>query len=204
MSFPKKGVREFYNKTAQQWADQGYSDHSNLPFLLALLNELPSHPRILDLCCGAGYDSMRLASLGADVVGIDLSEESLYIARKHNHELVFYLGNMLEDYSYIGKVDGILCSAGLVHLSTEQLPAAFNRMASVIEKGGSILLTIRDGEGRVSRFSDVVVDGEEYDRAFFAHTLTELESAAEGLFQFAKELDRGNPPIWRNYIFKRI
>ena len=39
-------------------------------------------PRILDAGCGAGYESMRLASLGAEVIGIDISEESFNIARK--------------------------------------------------------------------------------------------------------------------------
>lgn len=46
-------------------------------------------------------------------------------------------------------------------------------MAAVMEKGGGILLIVRDGEGRVEKFSNVTVDGEKYDRAFYAHTLDE-------------------------------
>lgn len=200
----ENGVREYYNRTAQEWADQGYADNAKMQFIKPFLAELPNRPRILDLCCGAGYDSQRLAALGAQVVGIDLSEESLSIAREHNPNLDFYLGDMLDDYCYIGKVDGILCSAGLVHLPAEQLPLAFHRMAAVMEKGGGLLLIVRDGEGRVEKFSNVTVDGEKYDRAFYAHTLDELEAAASGMFAFSKELERGIPPIWRNYIFKRI
>lgn len=200
----KLGVKEYYGKTAQKWADQGYSDDSKLIFLKLFMDELPEHPRVLDLCCGAGYDSKRLSELGAEVIGIDLSEESLSIARQHNSGITFHLGNMLENYSYIGKVNGILCSAGLVHLPTERLSTAFARMADVVEPNGCIFLIVRDGEGRISEFSDVIVDGEEYDRSFYAHTFTELQTASEGMFVFLKELERGIPPIWRNYIFKRI
>lgn len=201
---PKKGVREYYNKTANQWAQQGYSDDSKMDLLQSFLRKFPEHPYILDLCCGAGYDSWRLASLGANVVGIDLSEESLAIARNRNPELIFHLGDMLDDYSYIGMVDGILCSAGLVHLPTAELRTAFERMAAVVKMDGRVLLVIRDGEGRVARFSDVVVDGEEYDRSFYAHTLEELRTASMGLLKFDSEIGESDESIWKNYIFKRI
>lgn len=40
--------------------------------------------RVLDLGCGGGFISNRLAQLGHQVTGIDLSVESLEIARKHD------------------------------------------------------------------------------------------------------------------------
>lgn len=188
----------------KDWAEQGYADESNFENIKEFYRALPENPRVLDLCCGAGYDSQRLFALGAEVVGLDLSNESLLIAREHNPMLTFHLGNMLEDYSHIGMVDGILCFAGLVHLTAEQLPTAFERMASVVKKGGSVLLMVRDGKGRISKFSDVLVDGEEFDRSVYAHTLDELQAAADVMFEFTRELERGLPHVWRNYIFNRI
>lgn len=198
----KKGVREFYNKTARQWADKFYADANNLP-LTDFMSKLPSGSRVLDLCCGAGYDSMRLFQMGASVVGIDLSEESIAIAKERNPNISFYVGDMLEDYSHIGKVDAVICIAGLVHLPAEKLRTAFIRMAHVMDAGGSVLLVIRDGEGRVDQMSDVVVDGEEYDRTFYAHNLKELMRAAEGLFTFDREIKDPEPSLWVNYVFRR-
>ena len=52
--------------------------------------------------------------------------------------------------------------------------------------------------------SDVVIDGEAYDRAFYAHTLGELRSQSEGLFAFDHEIGSAKPSIWVNYVFKRV
>ena len=152
----------------------------------------------------AGYDSMRLEHLGAHVAGLDLSEESIAIARMKNPGISFYVGNMLEDYRYIGKVNAIICLAGLVHLPVDQLRMAFKRMAEVMDAGGRILLMVRDGESRFDKMSDVVIDGEAYDRAFYAHTLEELRSQSEGLFVFDHEIGSAKPSIWVNYVFKRV
>lgn len=87
----KKNVRDFYNKTAIQWADQFYADEENLPVLADFMSRLPHGARVLDLCCGAGYDSMRLSRMGASVVGIDISEASISIAKERNTDIPFYV-----------------------------------------------------------------------------------------------------------------
>lgn len=200
----KKNVRDFYNKTVQQWAEKFYTDAEGIPVLTNFMNGLPYVSRVLDLCCGAGYDSMRLAQMGASVVGIDLSEESVAIAKERNPNISFYVDNMLDDYSYIGKVDAIICMAGLVHISVEKLRTAFEQMARVMDAGGFVLLNIRYGEGRVDQMSDVVVDGEEYDRSFYAHTLEELIEYSIGLFAYDHVIEDSDKTIWVNYVFKRI
>lgn len=52
-----KVTKDFYNQTAKEWADKWYEDESLLPYLQQFINYLPQNPRILDLCCGAGYES---------------------------------------------------------------------------------------------------------------------------------------------------
>lgn len=168
------------------------------------MSKLRHGSRVLDLCCGAGYDTMRLTQMGASAVGIDLSEESITIARERNPDIPFYIGNMLEKYTFIGKVDAIICLAGLVHLPVESLPTAFERMSEVMDAGGSLLLMIRDGKGRVDKMSDVVVDGEEYDRSFYAHTLEELQECSEGLFAFDRIIGNPEESIWVSCVFKRL
>lgn len=53
--------------------------------------------RVLDLGCGTGRLAHALAPLGFDYLGIDLSEEMLSVARRHESERVrFVLGNLLQ------------------------------------------------------------------------------------------------------------
>ncbi len=68
-------------------------------FMDALTNflKLPSGGRIMDLACGRGRHSVYLNSLGYDVVGTDLSEQSIAYARQfENDTLHFVVHNMSE------------------------------------------------------------------------------------------------------------
>lgn len=197
-----RGVQEYYDKTAAEWAENGYSDEAYLPCLDEFLALLPPGGRVLDLCCGAGYETGRIRAKGFDALGLDFSGESLRIARERNPDIPFFQADMLGDYSQIGPVDGILLSAGLVHIETKDLPLAFSRMAQVLRPGGLLLASVREGEGKLDEWSLREIDGENYDRNFIAHTLNELVEGAGGLFAFLRELP-SDRPIWRQYLFAR-
>src|SRR5512135_1815136 len=51
-----------------------------------LENNTLSHPRILDVGCGGGILTEALAKTGAEVTGIDLSQDSIGVARQHAGE----------------------------------------------------------------------------------------------------------------------
>lgn len=193
---------DFYNATALDWAKSGYSDKSGIPALLDFAKQYPSGSRFLDLCCGCGYDSARIHSLGYEVCGIDFSKESLKIAKERNPGILFFNENLLNNYSYIGKVDAIFVIAGLVHIETDHLRQAFTRMYDVVKENGGLFITIREGKGKLLDRSLTVINDEEYDRNFIAHTLDELIEAADGLFNFLQEVGYDGT-VWHNYIFQR-
>ena len=197
-----KGVQEYYDKTAAEWAAEGYGDEAYLPCLDEFLSLLPPGGRVLDLCCGAGYETGRIRARGFEALGLDFSGESLKIARQRSPGIAFYQGDMLEDYAHIGMVDGILLSAGLVHVETADLPRAFARMAAAVRPGGYVLASILEGRGRLEEWSLREIDGERYDRNFIAHTPDEVVRAAEGLFSYCRELPT-DMPIWRQLLFRR-
>lgn len=199
-----KGIKEFYDATAAEWAEKWYADGEALPLLKEFLAFLPVSPRVLDLCCGAGYESMRLRQLGAQVVGLDISPASIAIAREKNPELSFYVGDMLEDYRHVGAMDGIVCIAGLVHIPEISARQALLRMAEVLNAGGYVLLVVREGTGRLEAQSSMVVNGEEYDRAFYGYTLDMLKACAAGILKFVREIPEAAPSVWRNYVFKKM
>lgn len=198
-----KGTSEYYDKTAVQWAEQGYAGDSELECLPDFLNTLPRGARVLDLCCGAGYETKRIADLGYEAVGIDFSGESIKIARQKNPALSFYQEDLLNDYSYVGPVDAIIVIAGLVHIETAKLPLAFRRMGEVLKQDGMLLVSVREGIGKMEDRSLCEIDGEQYDRNFIAHTLEELQSAAKGWFVYQREMNSDMPEVWKYYAFCR-
>ena len=59
-----KGIEDYYNKTASEWAEKWYQNETMLPLLKKFMELFNIVPRILDAGCGAGYESMRLSRLG--------------------------------------------------------------------------------------------------------------------------------------------
>lgn len=195
-----RGTMEYYDKSAAEWAERGYAQDAELECLKDFLDMLPQGARVLDLCCGAGYESRRVAGYGYEVVGIDFSRESLAIARQKNPDIVFYQEDMLCDYSYIGAVDAIIVIAGLVHVDREKLPLAFAQMRKVLSKEGRLLISVREGIGKLEDRSLCKIEGIQYDRNFIAHTLAELQEAAKGMFNYQCEM-RSAMSVWKNYVF---
>ena len=144
-----------------------------------------------------------MRQIGAKVVGIDFSEVSINIARERNTDIEFYIDNMLNDYSYIGKVDGIAVIAGLIHLGNTQLENAFRSMNHVLKDNGLILMVVREGTGKREQQSYVTIDNEEYDRNFIAHTLYELCFYSKGMFEYVEEILPNDADIWKRYLFKK-
>lgn len=197
------GTREYYDKSAAEWAERGYARDAELECLKDFLDMIPGGARVLDLCCGAGYESRRIADYGYEVVGIDFSGESLAIARRKNPDIPFYQEDMFCDYSYIGAVDAITAIACLVHVDREQLPLAFEQMGKVLRREGKLLISFREGIGKIEDRSFCEIEGVRYDRNFIAHTLEELQKAAEGLFSCQCEM-RSDMSVWKNYVFRRL
>lgn len=197
------GTMEYYDKMATEWAERGYAQEAEVECLRDFLSMLPEGARVLDLCCGAGYESRRIADLGYEAVGIDFSEESIKIARQKNPSISFYQEDMLCDYSYTGTVDAIIVIAGLVHIETTKLPLAFEQMRKVLKKGGKLLVSVNEGIGKIEDRSLCEIEGMQYDRNFIAHTLDELKKASEESFSYQCEM-KSDMPVWKNYVFSRI
>lgn len=197
-----KKTIDYYNDSAEKWAEEWYTNESVLPYLKHLMKLLPQNPTVVDLCCGAGYESMRLKNLGANVIGLDLSEKSIEIAKQKNPQISFYVQDMLQDYSYIGVADGLICVAGLIHLENDKLSLAFENMHKVLKENAYTLIVVREGEGKREQSSFVTYNNVEYDRNFICHTLEELKTYSKNLFEFVEELEQQGD--WRYYIFKKV
>ncbi|SHH36673.1 Methyltransferase domain-containing protein [Clostridium collagenovorans DSM 3089] len=116
---------------------------------------------------------MRIKKLGATVIGLDFSEESIRIVKERNSDVEFVIEDMLKDYSYLGKFDVCAVIAELVHLPNEKLSTAFDQLYKVLNDDGFLFIAVRDGLGKSEKSSYTTIEGENYDREFYLHTLEE-------------------------------
>lgn len=103
-------IKLFYDLTAEKTADQWYKEEMLKPTILDFVSLLPANPRILDLGCGPGYESMRLAQTGADVVGVDFSEECIRIARARRPQCRFEVMDFRDLDDRYSRFDGVFAS----------------------------------------------------------------------------------------------
>lgn len=194
-----KNCIDFYDDSCEAWADNWYNNETLMPYLKKFLKHINKKtPRVLDLCCGAGYESMRLHNLGAQVVGADLSGKSIEIAREKNPSIQFYQKDMLVSYADLGIFDGITCIAGIVHLDENQLDLAFKNMHEVLNDKGYLLLVFREGQGikETAEYNNIV-----YNRHFVFHKKQELDKYTNKYFDFIEEIKSNDD--WRYYIYRK-
>lgn len=118
-------TREAWNNTAKIWdekmGDEGNDFHQILirPTIERLL-QLKSGQRILDIGCGNGLTTRRLASLGAKTLGIDFASEMINNARKRTRE-----NQELIEYQILDATD----ETALLKLGENSFDAAVSAMA---------------------------------------------------------------------------
>lgn len=109
--------------------------------LLRLFEEYDRKPELLlDLACGTGGFSNQFALSGTEVIGVDMSEEMLAVARENSAELgtdVLYLCQKAEELDLYGTVDGAICCLDSLNHITDykKLCKAISKVSLFLEEG---------------------------------------------------------------------
>lgn len=197
-------TRLFYDLTARKTADEWYENDVLMPSIQEFIDLLPDNPRVLDLGCGPGYESMRLTGAGARVVGVDFSEVSIRIARERCPEAQFELMDFRHlDREMLGVFEGVFACASLIHISPEELPGVWEQVHEILVPDGVAVVMVREGEGFWERWP--VIDGKKIRRIIYRYTQETLSAAASG-FTYIKQGYLAQDPFekgWRSYIFQR-
>ncbi len=117
--------------------------HIVAPAMLDLIGPVTGKS-ILELFCGAGYLSRRLASLGAEVTAVDSSERLIGIAGEINsreNEGIRYAVAEPTDLSVIedSTFDDIVCNMGL--MITRDLASTVAELARLVKLGGRFIFS---------------------------------------------------------------
>lgn len=140
-------LRQTYNRIAKDFYDEHSSDTWDDDYLKHLARALPQKARVLDLGCGGGNDSNKLADLDFDVTGIDISDEFIKIAKTYYPSLKFIQGDILRLPFKNDSFDGIFAKASLLHIAQKDMPNALKEAFRVLKSGGYIHIAIKGGEG---------------------------------------------------------
>jgi len=133
-------VRDFWNRVARDWQIQGGDDGdanrrwNSDPVLWAFLGDVTGR-RVLDAGCGTGYLSHHLQRRGASVVGVDLAEEMIAIARASYDGIDFRVDSVSE-LATIGDAEVDIVVSNYVLMDTPELAEATRAFFRVLKPGG--------------------------------------------------------------------
>ena len=122
-------------------ARSGKDMHGEASFCAAIL---APGARVLDAGCGTGRVGIRLAELGFAVVGADLDESMLAVARRTAPEVPWHQADVSRlsaaDLDGASEFDLVVMAGNVVPLLAEgTLPRAMSSIASLLRPGGVVV-----------------------------------------------------------------
>ena len=124
-----------------KWDAEKYKEKYNFVYkygeaLVDMLHGQP-HERILDIGCGTGYLTSKIAEQCKEVVGIDLSKEMIATAQKQYPDICFKVANATT-FTDVNGFDAIFSNATLHWISNQE--HLNNNMYDLLKKGGRIVV----------------------------------------------------------------
>ncbi len=100
---------------------------------------------VLDLACGTGTLTLALSKLGYEMLGADLSEDMLSVAKlKEGAEGILFLNQPMDDFELYGTVDAIVCVLDSINYLTEDgaLEKTMALCANYLNPGGILIFDV--------------------------------------------------------------
>jgi ubiquinone/menaquinone biosynthesis C-methylase UbiE len=143
-------VQSSYDHVADEYVRHIYDELRHKPLDRQLLDKLAANVGsaglVCDLGCGPGHVARYLREEGAQVCGVDLSEEMVDRARRLNPGIEFTQGDMLALNVADGAWAGIAAFYSIVNLPRNDVPQALGEMWRVLQPGGHLLLAFHIGD----------------------------------------------------------
>ncbi len=145
----RPSVRENYDRIADEYVRSLFGELENKPLDRQLLERFASDVaddgKVCDLGCGPGQVARYLHTLGAPVVGIDISSRMIEHARRLTPEIQFIEGDMMALPFEDASLAGIAAFYAIVNIPEQSLPLVFQEMERVLQPGGLVLLSFHIG-----------------------------------------------------------
>lgn len=144
----ESSAKEFYSNNAEKQA-KNYSEQDLADEFLNMRREFAekSEGKLLDAGCGHGRDSKFFNQIGLSVVGVDISEGLIDIARERSEAKFKVMG--LRDLNFPDEsFDSVWASASVFFMSPEDMQTAIDEFSRVLRPGGRLFITFKLGDGR--------------------------------------------------------
>lgn len=178
-------LKATYNRIAEDWAREHQDDFRQwwIPGTEQFASLFDKGNVILDVGCGPGFFSRALDRFGLHVVGVDLSEAMIAIARKTALRSIFLVMDARDLSLADVWFDGIFAHAVLLHFSKQEVSEVLYGFKRNLRPGGYLYLAVKErkpgqAEEEVKKEETY---GYSYERPFSYFTLDEMRGFLQEL-----------------------
>lgn len=171
MSDRIKKTIEQYNKIAYRYA-QNIASRQPSQEIERFIKLLKPHDKILDVGCAAGRDCRIFKNKGFEIVGIDLSEKLLKIAKQNNPDIEFKVADFRKLPFPDDSFNGLWVNTTFHHLDRKDMLPTLKDFIRVLANNGILFIRTKLGKGNIKVKEDLALNEE---RGFTLLTQTELE-----------------------------
>lgn len=138
----KKTVKDGYNQIAKKYLETILNNLEEMSFLQEFISLIKEKGKVLDVGCGAGLPYTKYLSDYFEVIGIDISEVQIELAKKNVPKAQFYVKDMTKldfaDNTFVG----ILASYSIIHVPREEHSDLFVNFHRMLKSNGVALFTL--------------------------------------------------------------
>lgn len=143
-------TRNAYNEAGSKYFELFHNELEKKTFdrklLESFLGNFTKDSIIGDLGCGpCGHVEKFAAKKGINVVGIDISEKCIDIAKTHNPDMRFEVGDFSELRFEDNYFDGLILYYSIIDTPKIYLNNIFKELGRVLKKNGLIFLSVKEG-----------------------------------------------------------
>ena len=145
-------VREAWNQNASFWDERMGEGNDWVEYLVWPATErllgLLRGERVLDIACGNGLTSRRIADMGAEVVAFDFAEEMIHFARKRTTQnadwITYFVIDATDEKALLAlgenKFEAALCSMALFDIADSK--PLFRALSKLLKPDGRFVFSV--------------------------------------------------------------
>jgi 2-polyprenyl-3-methyl-5-hydroxy-6-metoxy-1,4-benzoquinol methylase len=200
-------LKDTYNKIAKDW----HADHQTDDWWVAgtdkFISLLKPGSRVLDVGCAGGFKSKYLTARGMKVVGIDIAENFIEIAKREVPSGDFLVLGMEDIKTMKYEFDAIFMQASLLHIPRAQAGGVIKDAVTRLKKGGLLYVAVKEAQtDKPAEEIKIERDyGYDYQRFFSYFTVSEIKDMmkAAGLTIAYENVTLSGKTRWIQVIGKK-
>lgn len=197
-------LRETYNRIAEDWHKQHQTDDWWVSGTQKFISLLKRASLVLDVGCAGGVKSRYLIDRELRVVGIDISEGLIEIAKREVPKGEFLVLGMEELQKLDQQFDGIFMQASLLHIPRAKVADVIARAAGKLNKEGLLYVAVKEKRaGKPDEEVKLENDyGYDYERFFSYFTVDEIKDSMQwaGLKVIHEQIELAGSTRWIQVI----